>query len=88
MAVLTELMDAFLFRVGPLLALLSLSAVAVYRLYLHPLAGVPGPKICALTRLYEFWWDCPMVGQFFRRVDEMHDRYGMSAPVQVFVSAF
>lgn len=82
MAVITGVLDAFLFRIGPLAIIAYLFSIAIYRLYFHPLAGVPGPKICALTGLYEFWWDCPMVGLFFRRVQEMHDKYGKRALVR------
>jgi hypothetical protein len=32
-------------------------AVAGYRLFLHPLVGVPGPKLAALSTLFEIYYD-------------------------------
>lgn len=79
MFVFMDTMDAFPFRIVSALIILIILTVAAYRLYLHPLADVPGPRMCALTELYELWWDCIMEGQFFKRVQEMHDRYGKAA---------
>lgn len=50
--------------------------LSIYRLFLSPIAGVPGPRIAALTAWYEFWWDCPKQGHFMFKIREMHDRYG------------
>ncbi|RMZ13420.1 hypothetical protein D0860_02550 [Hortaea werneckii] len=47
-----------------------------FRLLLHPLARVPGPKIAAITGWYEFYWDCPKSGQYVFRIRDMHKRYG------------
>lgn len=51
-------------------------AVGFYRLLLHPLTGIPGPKIAALTGWYEFYWQCPKKGHYIFRVQEMHQEYG------------
>lgn len=53
-------------------------ARSVYRLYLHPLANVPGPKLAALTSWYELWYDCFKEGggQYAFKMREMHDAYG------------
>ncbi|KAK3985847.1 cytochrome P450 [Cladorrhinum sp. PSN332] len=51
-------------------------SVAVYRLYLSPLAKIPGPKLAALTYLYEAYYEVYLGGQYFKRVAEMHKQYG------------
>ena len=55
--------------------------LAVYRLFLHPLAQVPGPKLAALTAGYEAYYDCFKNGggQFAFKIRELHDRYGTAA---------
>lgn len=63
------------------LALLSYVAyVALYRLYFSPLAHVPGPKLAAITTLYEFYHDCIRLGQFVFQLDELHEQYGTTVP--------
>ncbi|KAL1962675.1 hypothetical protein VTN77DRAFT_9309 [Rasamsonia byssochlamydoides] len=49
---------------------------AIYRLYFHPLAKFPGPKIAAVTSLYECYHDLIRRGMFVWKVQEMHERYG------------
>ncbi|KAK8080610.1 hypothetical protein PG997_008428 [Apiospora hydei] len=50
--------------------------LALYRLYLHPLAHFPGPKICAVTEWYEFYCYIVKGGQWGNQVQKMHERYG------------
>ncbi|KAK2765686.1 cytochrome p450 [Colletotrichum kahawae] len=50
--------------------------VAIYRLYLSPLAKVPGPKIAALTSWYAAYHDIWRGGQYVWIVEEMHRQYG------------
>ncbi|KAK7956146.1 cytochrome P450 family protein [Apiospora aurea] len=50
--------------------------LALYRLYLHPLAHFPGPKSCAVTEWYEFYCYIVKGGQWGNRVQKMHERYG------------
>lgn len=50
---------------------------AIYRLYFHPLAKFPGPKIAALTGWYEAYHDMYRRGMFIWKIQEMHDKYGM-----------
>lgn len=61
------------------LTVLSLLSWAVYTLFLHPLAKVPGPKLAALTSLHELYYDCIQGGggQHAFKMREMHDIYGM-----------
>ncbi|KAK4172409.1 putative cytochrome P450 E-class, group I [Triangularia setosa] len=50
--------------------------LAFYRLYLHPLAKFPGPKLAAITRYYEAYYDIIKNGQYTFRIAEMHKIYG------------
>ena len=61
-----------------LLILLVIAAITIYRLLLHPLARVPGPKLAALTSLHEFHYDCLKGGggQHAFKLRKMHDQYG------------
>ena len=56
--------------------LLYLVGLAVYRLYLSPIARFPGPKLAALSRWYEFYYDCVLPGQFTFHIQELHKQYG------------
>ncbi len=48
----------------------------IYRLYLHPLAKFPGPKLAAGTFLYEGYYDVIKRGKYVHRIEEMHRQYG------------
>lgn len=51
-------------------------ALVFYRMYLHPLAGVPGPKIAAAT----LWWEKHSAlwkhGRLAWDIKDLHDKYG------------
>lgn len=52
-------------------------AVAIYNISpLHPLSRFPGPKIAAVSYLYEAYYDWWRVGRYGRVIKEMHERYG------------
>ncbi|PLB36812.1 cytochrome P450 [Aspergillus candidus] len=55
---------------------LYLSALAIYRLLLHPLSSYPGPRIAALTVWYEFYYDCILRGKYTFEIQRMHEKYG------------
>lgn len=55
---------------------LYLVALGVYRLYLHPLAKFPGPKLAALTFNYEFYYNAIKKGSFIFATQELHKKYG------------
>jgi hypothetical protein len=58
--------------------LLYLLVGGIYRLYFHPLAKFPGPKLAALTSWYEFYHDIIHRGCFIWKIQELHNRYGIS----------
>ncbi|KAF7116903.1 hypothetical protein CNMCM5793_005533 [Aspergillus hiratsukae] len=49
---------------------------AIYRLFFHPLSKFPGPKLTAITFLYEFYYDVFKGGKFLFQMEKMHERYG------------
>ena len=53
-----------------------LVGLAVYRLCFSPIAKFPGPKLAALSRWYEFYYEVILRGQFTFHISELHKRYG------------
>jgi hypothetical protein len=56
--------------------LVSLVALTVQRLWLSPIAHIPGPKLAALTQLYEFYYDVILGGQYPLKIIDLHKKYG------------
>lgn len=52
--------------------------LAVYRLFLSPLAKFPGPSLAALTLWYEFYYDVVKRGKYIWEIEKMHQQYGKS----------
>ncbi|CAN9285974.1 unnamed protein product [Alternaria alternata] len=50
--------------------------LAIYRIYLSPLASIPGDRLAALTGWYETYYEVVKDGHFFRVINDMHSRYG------------
>ena len=47
-----------------------------YRLFFHPLAQIPGPKLAALTFLYQTYHSFKDGSRFYRQVGLLHKKYG------------
>lgn len=54
---------------------------SIYRLYFHPLSGIPGPKLAAVTHLYEFYYDVIIHGRFLFQIEKMHQQYGRQGEI-------
>lgn len=68
--------DLLSLTLGGWILLAWTAAVLAYRLYLSPLARIPGPKLAAATGLYELYYDCICHGKYYREIQRMHQEYG------------
>jgi hypothetical protein len=57
------------------LAVAWLLGVAVRRLWFNPLARIPGPRLAAVTGLYEFYYECILGEKYIFEIEKMHQRY-------------
>ena len=48
--------------------------VSIYYITLHPLASIPGPKICGITRIP--YWLVAVKGEDVKWMKGLHDKYG------------
>jgi hypothetical protein len=55
-----------------------LLGLAIYRLYLSPLARFPGSRLAALSNWYKFYYDVVLHGNFTFHIQDLHEKYGMS----------
>ena len=55
---------------------LYVAGLYIYRLFFHPLAKFPGPKLAAISTWYEYYWDGIHRGQYIFRIKEMYEKYG------------
>lgn len=52
--------------------------LVAYRLFFHPLAKFPGPRLAAATSWYEAYYEIIQRGQFSNKISELHDKYGIA----------
>ncbi|RWA09367.1 hypothetical protein EKO27_g5733 [Xylaria grammica] len=50
--------------------------LAIYRLFLSPLASFPGPFLAKITHWYEFYYNVVHAGKYYEKIRELHDKYG------------
>lgn len=56
--------------------------LTVYRLFLSPLAKFPGPRLAALTRKYESYYEAVQNYEYLWKIKQMHQKYGKFERVQ------
>jgi hypothetical protein len=79
-----------LLQLLPWLVPLSIAGVVttvLYRLYFHPLAKVPGPRLAAATWLYEIYFDLFLGGKFDFEIGRLHEIYGTLPDVRCCLTA-
>ncbi|XXG96644.1 hypothetical protein Hte_002932 [Hypoxylon texense] len=73
-------MDSFSSNISPKYVVVTITiyflTVIFYRLFFHPLAKFPGPKLAAVTRYVEAYYDVVCNGQYTFKIAEMHRKYG------------
>ena len=52
------------------------AGLAFYRLFLSPLAKFPGPKLAALTRKYESYYEAVQNYEYLWKIKKLHRQYG------------
>ena len=72
-----ELFSARSFLLASSTLLIYCISLAVYRLYVSPIAKFPGPKLAAVTLWYEFYYDVIKRGRYTWKIREMHQKYGV-----------
>ena len=58
-------------------AIVYWAGLTLYRLYAHPLAKFPGPRLAAASSWYEAYYEIVLKGQYSRQISKLHDQYGM-----------
>ena len=49
---------------------------AIWRMYISPVAHIPGPRFAALTFWNEFYYDVILGGKYTWKLLEYHKKYG------------
>lgn len=87
-ALLNILLHSRLLLLSGALFLFYFIALGFYRIYFHPLAKFPGPKLAAISRWYEAYYDAWKQGHYIFKIDEMHRQYGATHVDAYFFFAF
>lgn len=67
-----------------LLGLAYLVLRSIYRLYFHPLRHIPGPRLAAISSLYEFYYDVVCQGRYLWEIERLHAIYGTTGCLPAF----
>lgn len=68
------------------ICLIGTTALLLYRLYISPQAKFPGPRLAAVSRLYELYYDVFRSGGFVCRLRELYEEYSISYAYRVYYS--
>jgi len=49
---------------------------SIYRLFFHPLSHIPGPRLAAVSYIYQFYFDVVKGGMYIWEVRRLHEEYG------------
>ncbi|KAK6851343.1 cytochrome P450 [Apiospora arundinis] len=71
-----ELQRVEIIVILPLLFILYLVGLSIYRLYLSSASDFPGPKLAILSYWYEFYYDVWKGGRYTWKIRELHKTYG------------
>lgn len=80
MALLSDIVAADLLFTSFVLSFAYTAWLVIYRLFLSPVAGFPGAFWPKVTFWYEFYYEWIKPGQYYRKIHEMHARYGERPP--------
>jgi hypothetical protein len=58
--------------------LANLAYTAIYNVFFHPLAHVPGPKLAGATYLYQTYHSFMGGSRYYAKIKELHEIYGMT----------
>lgn len=72
--ILSSVFDLFVLSL--FLSLSYLIVTAIWRLYFHPLARFPGPKLAAVSYWYELYFDVVKSGKYLWELERLHGIYG------------
>lgn len=71
-----NLVSLLMLRYIVTIVIIYFASVAFYRLFLHPLARFPGPRLAAITRWYEGYYDIFQNGQYTFKIRQLHKECG------------
>lgn len=74
------------FLLGSLVAYILVTII--YRVHIHPLSKFPGPRLAAVTGLYEVFLTTWGTGSFEEEINRMHEEYGKFCSVGVLTCPF
>jgi len=53
----------------------------IWRLFFHPLANFPGPRLAAISGFYHTYYDLVMYGGLVDQLEILHRKYGIPSKI-------